>query len=184
MNMTEAELDTLLKRNPALRVRDGMPASNRPHSGNPSQPVQQLPHGREKPYVKYRNHKVYIHADGHTDIERDEQHHGRVIRIYDSVKEYRRHEELQILERAGTIRDLSCQYALTIQEGFTYRGKYVKAIIYKADFKYVDVESGETVIEDVKGKDPKTGKYITTEAFRLKWKLLKQRYPDLVFRLF
>ena len=72
----------------------------------------------------------------------------------------------------------------TIQEGFTYRGERVKAITYKADFKYTDAKSGDTVIEDVKGKDMSTGKYLTTEAFRLKWKLLKQRYPEFVFKLF
>lgn len=184
MTMTEAELDTLLKRNPALRVRDGKPASKRSSGGNSSPTVQQLPSNTEKPHAKYRNHKVYIHADGHADIERDESTHGKVIRVYDSVKEYRRHEELKLVERAGEISGLSWQFPLTIQEGFTYRGERIKAITYKADFKYTDTKSGDTIIEDVKGKDPFTGKYLTTEAFRLKWKLLKQRYPEFVFRLF
>lgn len=184
MNMTEAELDTLLKRNPALRVRDGMPASKIATDGNPSLTVRQLLPNTEKPHAKYRNHKVYVHADGHADIERDESTHGNVIRVYDSVKEYRRHEELRLLERTGEINGLSWQFTLTIQEGFTYRGEHIKAITYKADFKYIDAKSGDTVIEDVKGKDMSTGKYLTTEAFRLKWKLLKQRYPEFVFKLF
>ena len=184
MNMTEAELDTLLKRNPALRVRDGKPASKTSSGVNFSPTVQQLPPNTGKPHAKYRNHKVYVHADGYVDIERDESTHGSVIRVYDSVKEYRRHEELRLLERTGEINGLSWQFTLTIQEGFTYRGERVKAIAYKADFKYTDAKSGDTVIEDVKGKDMSTGKYLTTEAFRLKWKLLKQRYPEFVFKLF
>ena len=184
MNMTEAELDTLLKRNPALRVRDGKPASKTSSGVNFSPTVQQLPPNTGKPHAKYRNHKVYVHANGYVDIERDESTHGSVIRVYDSVKEYRRHEELRLLEGEGEIRGLLWQFPLTIQEGFTYRGERVKAITYKADFKYTDAKSGDTVIEDVKGKDMSTGKYLTTEAFRLKWKLLKQRYPEFVFKLF
>lgn len=184
MNMTEAELDTLLKRNPALRVRDEKPASKTSSGVNFSPTVQQLPPNTGEPHAKYRNHKVYVHANGYVDIERDESTHGSVIRVYDSVKEYRRHEELRLLEGEGEIRGLLWQFPLTIQEGFTYRGERVKAITYKADFKYTDAKSGDTVIEDVKGKDMSTGKYLTTEAFRLKWKLLKQRYPEFVFKLF
>ena len=58
--MTEAELDTLLKRNPALRVRDGMPASKIATDGNPSLTVRQLLPNTEKPHAKCRNHKVYV----------------------------------------------------------------------------------------------------------------------------
>ena len=55
MNMTEAELDTLLKRNPALRVRDGKPASKTSSGVNFSPTVQQLPPNTGKPHAKYRN---------------------------------------------------------------------------------------------------------------------------------
>ena len=48
----------------------------------------------------------------------------------------------------------------------------------------MNTKSGDTVIEAGKGKDQITGKYLTTETFRLKWKLLKQRYPEFDFRLF
>ena len=150
MNMTEAELDTLLKRNPALRVRDGKPASKTSSGVNFSPTVQQLPPNTGKPHAKYRNHKVYVHADGYVDIERDESTHGSVIRVYDSVKEYRRHEELRLLEGEGEIRGLLWQFPLTIQEGFTYRGERVKAITYKADFKYTDAKSGDTVKSEAK----------------------------------
>ena len=184
MTMTEEELDALLKRNPALRVRDGKPASKRASGGYSSPTVQQLPSNTEKPHAKYRNHKVFIHTDGTADIERDEVHHGKVIRVYDSIKEYRRHKELQLLEKAGKINGVMWQFPLVIQESFSYRGERIRGITYKADFKYTDAESGETIIEDVKGQDHHTGKYLTTEAFRLKWKLLKQRYPEFNFRLF
>ena len=68
--------------------------------------------------------------------------------------------------------------------GFCRAGSAETGVALKADFKYTDAKSGDTVIEDVKGKDMSTGKYLTTEAFRLKWKLLKQRYPEFVFKLF
>lgn len=58
-----------------------------------------------------------------------------------------------------------------------------KAVYYKADFVYRE-QSGEEVVEDVKALDNATGKYLTTETFRLKWKLLMANYPDKVFRLF
>ena len=62
-------------------------------------------------------------------------------------------------------------------------GKKHKAAYYRADFVYED-ENGKTVVEDVKGKDRKTGKYQTTETFNLKWKLLQAKHPDKVFRLY
>ena len=107
-----------------------------------------------------------------------------MIRVYDSIKEYRRLKELQLLEKAGKISGVMWQFPLVIQESFAYRGERIRGITYKADFKYTDTESGETIIEDVKGQDHHTGKYLTSEAFRLKWKLLKQRYPEFNFRLF
>ena len=43
---------------------------------------------------------------------------------------------------------------------------------------------GETIVEDVKGQDKKTGKLQMTEAFRLKWKLLQAKYPQYKFELY
>ena len=67
-----------------------------------------------------------------------------MIRVYDSIKEYRRHKELQLLEKAGKISGVMWQFPLVIQESFAYRGERIRGITYKADFKYTDTESGET----------------------------------------
>lgn len=65
---------------------------------------------------------------------------------------------------------------------FVYEKKRVQRIVYKADFCYLDAQ-GKTIVEDVKGFDSKSGKYMQTEAFRLKWKLLKAKYPEYHFVL-
>lgn len=80
---------------------------------------------------------------------------------FDSKKEANRYLELRLLEKAGEITDLRCQveYELipaqygpnvTTPRGKTKRGPLLeRAVKYKADFVYND--SGETVVEDVKG---------------------------------
>jgi hypothetical protein len=80
-----------------------------------------------------------------------------------SKREAKRFNELRLLERAGKIRDLACQprYPIVIA------GRAVSA--YVADFSYVDLESGEVVIEDVKG--------VRTPLFILKKKLIEALYP-------
>ena len=77
---------------------------------------------------------------------------------FDSQREYRRHNELVLLERAGEIRYLQRQPKYYIQ----INGE--KVCTYTADFRYLD-KDGKTVVEDVKG-------YATT-VYRLKKKLVK-----------
>ena len=70
---------------------------------------------------------------------------------YDSKKEYRRHQELLLLERAGRISDLERQvkYVL-IPSQRDAAGKVVeREVSYKADFRYR--ENGKLVVEDTKG---------------------------------
>ena len=87
------------------------------------------------------------------------------------------------MERGGAISDLKWQVRLLLQEGFTDRdGNKIRPIYYKADFTYT--QNGREVVEDVKGIDRYTGKIRTTEAFQLKWKLLRARYPTKSFRIF
>lgn len=136
---------------------------------------------REKKSPKYRNQKVYLYKSGVAVNEKDDRL-GQIIAVFDSEREYKRCLELQMLERAGLIHELKRQVPLVIQEEFEYRGSQVNPIVYLADFCYM--ENGESVVEDVKGFDQKTGKHITTEGFNLKWKLLKARYPDRLFRIY
>lgn len=74
---------------------------------------------------------------------------------FDSKSEYRRWQELKLLERAGQITDLKRQVRYPLAVGHEpvvirsprYRnGRQVK---YVADFVYT--ENGETVVEDRKG---------------------------------
>ena len=92
---------------------------------------------------KYGNRKVQI--DGFT---------------FDSVKEGNRYMELKYLLAAGEITDLELQKQYELQPAFRDKtGKMVRPIYYRADFVYKVVETGETVIEDVKSKATKTPQY-------------------------
>ena len=104
---------------------------------------------RSRSSSKYGNRKCKI--DGYT---------------FDSIKEGQRYAELKILLRENKIKDLELQkeYELcpAYRDGIT--GKMVRPVYYKADFVYTDVETGKTVIEDVKG--------YKTDAYKIKKKLM------------
>lgn len=76
-----------------------------------------------------------------------------------STKESKRYKELKVLLNAKEIKDLELQpnYPIVIN-GF-------KICTYRADFRYVDVKTGETVVEDVKG--------FKTAIYKLKKKMVK-----------
>ena len=186
--MSEEDLKSLLARNPALKIRDLSPYSKK-NTGHeaikaPQQPVNKEGKVLKSRSPKYRNHKVYVYADGYADISGKETGHGKVTTVYDSQKEFRRHFELMTLEKTGKIHDLQRQYPLEIQPAFSYQGKRIQAITYKADFLYYKKGAASPTVEDVKGFDIKTGKHITTKDFNLKWKLLKFRYPTYDFEIF
>lgn len=93
---------------------------------------------------------------------------------YDSEREYKRHLELMVLERAGVISDLRFQvkYVLipTQREpdtvglrGGVKKGKLIeKELSYYADFVYK--EDGREIVEDCKG--------FRTEKYLIKRKLM------------
>lgn len=92
---------------------------------------------------KYHNKKITV--DGQT---------------YDSKKEYLRHKELLLLERAGKIQDLRRQVEYMLipsqfgmvpdaETGRTKRVCLERACNYRADFTYF--ENGKLVVEDCKG---------------------------------
>ena len=81
-------------------------------------------------------------------------HNWKIVRegeTYDSVKEYRRAKELELLEKSGVIKDLKRQVRFEIipsQRGED--GKVVeRAVTYVAGFVYF--EDGKLVVEDTKG---------------------------------
>lgn len=131
---------------------------------------------------KYLNKKVYVYEDGYVSTEKSTEH-GKLIEHYDSVKEYKRGLELRLMQSKGEIHSLQMQVPLLIQPAFqTKDGKNHRRIYYKADYMYKKGE--DTIVEDVKGFDRKKKRYITTADFRLKWKLLQAKYPEITFRLY
>ena len=82
-------------------------------------------------------------------------HNKKVVRdgeTFDSVKEYRRFCELLILEKGGVISDLQRQVKYVLIPSQKEGKKTIeRECSYRADFVYTDNETGETVVEDVKG---------------------------------
>lgn len=105
-----------------------------------------------------------------------------------SLKECRRYQELKLLEKAGKIKDLELQKAYELipaqyeesTELYTkglHKGEHKKKLLeracnYVADYVYIDCETGETIVEDVKGYR-EGGAY---SLFKVKRKLMLYRF--------
>ena len=98
---------------------------------------------------------------------------------FDSRKEAERYSELKLLERCGAISNLELQkvYELIpaqyeLYERYGKNGNRIKdgkkciekSCVYKADFVYIDNETGQQVVEDVKG--------FRTKEYKIKKKLM------------
>jgi hypothetical protein len=94
-------------------------------------------------------------------------------RCYASKGEMNRCAELQLLQRAGLIRDLEIQPKFILQPEYTYQGKKVPALIYIADFRYFDIQKNQRIVEDYKGH--------RTEVYLIKKKILLYTCPDINF---
>lgn len=109
---------------------------------------------------------------------KENKYHARKVvaqgQVYDSEKEYARYLELKLLEKAGEISQLERQvkYDL-IPKQMDEEGKMIeRPTVYVADFQYRDNNTGEFIVEDVKG-------YRRGQAyavFSLKRKLMLWRY--------
>lgn len=87
---------------------------------------------------------------------------------FDSAKEANRWCELRLLQRAGKIFELQRQVPFVLIPKQERDGKVVeRAVVYKADFVYKDM-NGEEIVEDVKG--------LLTKEYILKRKLLLWQY--------
>jgi len=84
---------------------------------------------------------------------------------FDSKAEMRRYGDLRLLELTGQISALEVQPVFELHAGVKYRG----------DFRYI--ENGKTICEDVKSKPT------ATASFKIKWKQVKELYPDVDFRI-
>ena len=210
MFLSQDEFNAIMKKNPSLKIHGNVKANGKsefasvPTQKNEFNSTLQVlkdeVEGTKKSSRKYGNIKVYVYDDGYESGERNEVGHGNIKEVFDSRKEYARYLQLLNMQEDGIISGLKRQTKLVIQPAFIYHGKKIRAITYNADFEY-DIplkESGELlhVIEDVKAKTKQSKKkklktnkveperFLTTEAFNLKWKLLKARYPEYDFRLF
>lgn len=94
---------------------------------------------------------------------------------FDSAAEARRYVHLKMLEAAGEIKDIEIQPKWELQPSFKRGKRTIRAITYRADFRYTEVATGESVVEDVKGME--------TEVFRLKAKMLLYQYDIEVKRV-
>jgi hypothetical protein len=94
---------------------------------------------------------------------------------FDSLMEHRRYLDLKLMIKAGIIRDLHVHPAFKLQDKYfsTSQRKNIPAIIYTADFSYL--EDSRVVVEDVKG--------IKTVAFNLKRRMFEYKYPGINFRV-
>lgn len=94
---------------------------------------------------------------------------GKTIK-FPSQAEARRFDELMLLWKAGKIHELKLQPQFTLQESYvTPEGVRVRAIKYVADFSY-NAGNG-LIVEDVKG-----GKATQTRVYKLKKKLMQDRF--------
>lgn len=91
------------------------------------------------------------------------------VHKFPSKKEAARYDELMALYKAGKISDLRLQPQFTLQESYiTAEGKRIRAIRYDADFSYINVATGEYVVEDAKG--------IQTPVYKMKKKLMADKF--------
>ncbi len=93
--------------------------------------------------------------------------------IFDSTCEAEAWRILKLWEAAGAITELEVQPEFQLEPGFVIDGKKVRAIKYRADFLFV--KDGRKTVVDVKG--------VRTQAFDIKAKLFKARFPQLVFEI-
>lgn len=83
-------------------------------------------------------------------------------KVFDSKKEYARYRELELQLKKGIIGFLECQVPYELNEGGTHSLKYI------ADFRYVDAQTGQTIVEDSKG--------FKTREYLKKRRLMKKIY--------
>lgn len=106
--------------------------------------------------------------------EKENKYKNRKItiwnKVFDSKLEASRYFDLMLLERHWTISELKTQVPFVLLEDY-WKVRWIK---YIADFTYI--QDWKTYVEDV--KSPATAKLYT---YKNKIKMLKRKYPDIVF---
>ena len=109
---------------------------------------------QQKGNSKYKNEKVVI--DG--------------IK-FESKLEAERWKQLNLLQKAGTIKDLRRQIKFELQPSYKKNDIVIHSINYVADFVYYDVNKKGFVVEDTKG--------FKNDVYKLKKKIFEYKYPEL-----
>ena len=95
------------------------------------------------------------------------------VRTFDSAREASRYDELALLLKAGTIRDLRIQPQFTLKESYVaWDGELSGKVVYIADFSYHergDDGAWRYVVEDVKSERTRKNK-----DYRIKVKLMQE----------
>lgn len=91
---------------------------------------------------------------------------------FDSKKEAKRYSELILLQQKGFISCLELQPKFELQPTFKKNGETIRAINYKADFRYF--ENGQWVVEDAKG--------FKTKEYLLKKKMFEYKFPNMTIK--
>ena len=91
---------------------------------------------------------------------------------FDSKREADRYLVLKNMEEDGTIEDLRRQVRYELIPAFDVAGRHYRAVFYVPDFTYTDKETGEEIVEDVKG--------MRTDVYKLKSKLFARRYGKVI----
>lgn len=91
---------------------------------------------------------------------------------FDSRREADRYLVLKGMEEEGAIEDLRRQVRYELIPAFDVDGKHYRPVFYVSDFTYIDRETGEEIVEDVKG--------MRTDVYRLKSKLFARRYGKAI----
>ena len=91
---------------------------------------------------------------------------------FDSAGEARAFALLNLWEKAGSIQNLERQPRYTLMDTYVDAGgRKVRSMEYVPDFRFI--RDNKIVVVDFKG--------MKTEAYKLKAKLFRHRYPELVF---
>lgn len=88
---------------------------------------------------------------------------------FDSTKESVHYGKLKLLKQAGEIEDFFCQVKFSIDVNNKHIANYF------LDFEVWHIDGSKEFI-DIKGFDTKKKKYITTDVFQLKKKLVEAIY--------
>lgn len=88
---------------------------------------------------------------------------------FDSRKEAKYYADLLWLQRTGTVKSIELQPEFVLQPGYERKGKKVRPIIYRADFKVTEA-SGHVYYVDTKG--------MRTQVYLLKKKMLLYLVSD------